>query len=98
MAMVRTGKVQRSIHLGETNVAYPADIRAFMRQAKPGTIYAEFDVPKASIFPKGSGWATIRPTAMEIKLLTRKELPIPEMTPVRNIVPLATRIRLPGQP
>jgi len=97
-AMLREGKAQRSVYLGQTDVAYPANPLAFMRQAKPETYYVAFEVPKASLAPKGSGWATLRPTKMEVVRLLRQGLPVPEMPPVRNIQHLATRIRLPGQP
>ncbi len=96
--MLRTGRAVRSRALGETNVAYPANPLAYMRQAQPGTYYVEFEVPKSSIFPKGSGWATLRPTALEIRKLRRLGLSVPEPPAVRNIRHLATRIRLPGQP
>lgn len=41
--MVKTGYVQESIS-GTTHVARPADISAYIKQAKPGSLYVEFNV------------------------------------------------------
>lgn len=43
-----------------TYVANPADINAFSKQAKPGSIYSEFNVDSNRIYPAGkSGWGQI---------------------------------------
>lgn len=58
--MVSTGRVQMSPNGNTTYVANPADISAFQKQAKPGSIYVEFDVESARIYPGGKiGWAQI---------------------------------------
>jgi hypothetical protein len=50
-AMVRTGMVQRGGG-GLTYVVHPADPEAY-RSARPGSVYAEFDVPRSSLIPGG---------------------------------------------
>ena len=58
--MVKTGRVQMSPNGNRSYVAYPADINAFGKQAKPGSIYVEFDIKSSSIFPCGNkNWRQI---------------------------------------
>uniref|UniRef100_UPI002106034F RHS repeat-associated core domain-containing protein n=1 Tax=Saccharomonospora sp. NB11 TaxID=1642298 RepID=UPI002106034F len=58
-AMRHTGQVQEGAG-GTTYVAHPGDPNAFGREAKPGSIYVEFDVPHSSLYPAGKpGWAQI---------------------------------------
>ncbi|WP_435828389.1 TreTu family toxin [Saccharopolyspora shandongensis] len=58
--MVATRTVQGG-QGGRTYVANPADVHSFMKQAAPGALYVEFDVPGASLSPGGKqGWAYIR--------------------------------------
>ena len=46
--IVATGVVQES-RSGTTHVASPADQAAFEAQAAVGSLYVEFDVPRASV-------------------------------------------------
>ncbi|MCM4082476.1 TreTu family toxin [Paractinoplanes hotanensis] len=47
-----TGKVQPGHGSGMSYVVYPADKEAY-RSSRPGSVYAEFDVPKSSLIPGG---------------------------------------------
>ena len=47
--MVDTGYVQKPYNADQSYVANPADYNAFYKQAKPGTVYVEFDVPSSSL-------------------------------------------------
>ncbi len=83
--MVKTGKVPESF-TGTTHVASPADINAFGKQAKPGSIYVEFDVPSSLLKPTNEGWSKIvGPNSLEGRLATKKGQPIPEMPSATNI-------------
>jgi len=58
--MLETGKVQMSPNGNTTYVANPSDITSFEKQAKPGSVYVEFDVDANSVFPAGnSSWGQI---------------------------------------
>ena len=58
--MLKTGKVQMSSNGNTTYVSNPADINAFGKQAKSGSIYVEFDVKMDSIYPAGNeAWGQI---------------------------------------
>jgi len=58
-AMVRTGEVQVGGG-GTTHVAHPPSMSAYQSQARPGSLYVEFDVPATSLRPGGApGWAQI---------------------------------------
>lgn len=88
--MVKTGKVPES-YTGTTHVANPADANAFGKQAKPGSIYVEFDVPTSSLKQTNEGWAKIiGPNSLEGRLAAKKGQPIPQM-------PSATNIRIVGE-
>ncbi|MGG5508265.1 MULTISPECIES: RHS repeat domain-containing protein, partial [unclassified Myroides] len=90
--MSKTGKVIES-YTGTTHVANPADIRAFGKQAKNGTLYVEFDVNKSSLKQTGENWASISgPNSVEGRLAKKKGLPIPEMPNVSNIKVIAEKI------
>ncbi len=93
--IVITKHTIQSILLEEVNVAYPPEPSAFIHQAHSGTYYVEFEVPKASIFSRSFGWATLRPTALESRIRLLKSLSVPGSPPVRNIRHLATRLYLP---
>ena len=83
--MVKTGKVPERL-TGTTHVASPADINAFGKQAKPGSIYVEFDVPSTSLKPTNEGWSKIvGPNSLEGRLAAKKGQPIPEMPSATNI-------------
>ncbi len=80
-----TGKVVQST-TGTTHVGYPANINAFGKQAKPRTVYVEFDVPEKSLIKTNDEWAKIvGPDSLEGRLAKRKGLPIPEMPEVTNM-------------
>ena len=83
--IVKTGVVQES-YSGTTHVANPASIDAFGKQAKPGQIYVEFDVPTTSLKQTNEGWAKILgPNTLEGRLAAKKGNPIPDMPTATNI-------------
>jgi len=83
--MIKTGKVPESF-TGTTHVASPADINAFGKQAKPGSIYVEFDVPSSSLKATNQGWSKIvGPNSLEGRLAVKKGNPVPEMPSATNI-------------
>ena len=87
--MVKTGMVQDS-YSGTTHVANPASIEAIGKQAKPGQIYVEFEVPISSLIQTNRGWAKILgPNMIEARLVAQKGLPVPE-------IPSATNIKVSG--
>ena len=75
--MVETGKVQMSPNGNTTYVANPADINAFGSQAKPGSIYVEFDVDSSKIYKAGNDvWGQIPgPGSLYDRLNMKKGLP-----------------------
>ena len=84
--MVATGRVQIPFNKGGTYVALPADPGSFGKQAKPGTVYVEFDVPTTSISKSSDGRAFIdNPTSVTARLAEKKGLPIPEAPEFKNI-------------
>ena len=87
--MVATGRVQVSPNGNTTYVASPADINAYSKQAKKGSIYVEFDVDASSVQPAGrEGWAQIPgPDSLYDRLNQKKGLPpINDMPKASNIV------------
>jgi RHS repeat-associated protein len=89
--MVQSGMVQES-RSGTTHVALPASPDTFGRQAKPGTLYAEFEVPSASVKPSGDGIAKIvGPNSLEGRNAARHNRPVPQMPPARNIRHIHTK-------
>jgi hypothetical protein len=86
-AMQNSQKVQQSLS-GTTHVAIPASKNAFGRQAKPGSVYVEFDVPAGSV--KGTGpWGKILgPNSLEsrnAKFKGRKPYEMPNATNIKEI-------------
>ena len=58
--MLNTGKVQMSPNGNTTYVARPSDMTSFEKQAKPGSVYVEFDVDVNSVYPAGNpSWGQI---------------------------------------
>jgi RHS repeat-associated protein len=91
-AMKASGKVQESF-TGTTHVANPADASAFIKQADPGSLYVEFNVPNSSLKTTGTGWAkVIGPNSLEGRFAARQGLEIPQMPQATGIVHLATKI------
>jgi RHS repeat-associated protein len=91
--MLETGFVQLSKTLGVTNVAYPANASAFIKQAEVGSVYVEFNVARSSVVDKGGGWALIPgPNSIYGKLATRQGGPVPQMPRAINIEHKATKI------
>lgn len=84
--MLTTGKVQESFS-GATYVATPASPAAYERQAKPGSIYVEFDVPASSVKQLQEGWGRIiGPSTLESRLAARRGTKaVEEMPPATNI-------------
>lgn len=90
--MQSTDKVQESTS-GTTHVANPADASAFMKQAKPNSVYVEFDVPANAVKQTQQGWGKIvGPNSVEGRLAAKKGLTAPQMPSATNIVQKASKI------
>lgn len=90
--MKATGRVQEYFS-GTTHVDSPADAAAFISQAKPGSLYVEFNVPTSSLKATNEGWSTVMgPNSLEGRLAARKGLPIPQMPAATDVVHSATRL------
>jgi hypothetical protein len=91
-AMRTSGKVQESFS-GTTHVANPADASAFINQAKPGSLYIEFNVPASSLKTTNEGWSkVIGPNSLEGRLAVRNGQPIPQMPEATSIVHSTTKL------
>ena len=83
--MLKTGMVQESF-TGTTHVALPASVEAFEKQAKPGSVYVEFNVPNGAVKATQEGWGKIiGPNSLEGRLAQNKGLPVPQLPPASNI-------------
>ena len=92
-AMQKTGKVQES-YTGTTHVAYPADSAAYGKQASPGDVYVEFEVPASAVKATQPGWAKILgPNTVDARLLRIKGQPVPQLPAANNIRPIVSKIR-----
>jgi len=90
--MVRTGYVQESTS-GTTHVARPANITAYMKQAKTNSLYVEFNVSSSSLVNTGNGWAKIvGPNSLQGRFAASKGLIIPQMPRAYNITLMGVRI------
>jgi hypothetical protein len=90
--MCKTGLVQEST-TGTTYIAWPNEMKSFGNQAKPGTIYVEFNVPANSIKMTSleNGWAKILgPNSLESRLAVKNGFSPFEM-------PVATDIQIIGR-
>ncbi len=86
--MVGTGNVQVG-GSGTTYVARPPDITAFQKQAPPGSVYVEFDVPTSTLRPAGKPeWAQIPSPEHPLygRLAERTGVPLKSPVPACNIV------------
>ncbi len=94
VAMVDDGFVQPGKYSPHTDVAHPANVDAFMRQAAPGSRYVEFDVPASSLARGGKeGWAHIPgPDSIFSRLRVRQGLPPYAYPAAENIQWVASRI------
>ncbi|MEV6230014.1 LamG-like jellyroll fold domain-containing protein [Saccharopolyspora shandongensis] len=93
--MVATRTVQGG-QGGRTYVANPADVHSFMKQAAPGALYVEFDVPVASLSPGGKqGWAYISgpDDMLAQKLAKLGKRPAPVFPKALNIGWVASKVR-----
>ena len=91
--MIVTGRVPES-YSGTTHVALPPVASAFIRQAKVGSLYVEFDVPAGCLRITGRGWAKIiGPNSLEGRAARRKGQPVPQMPAARNIQHLASLLK-----
>lgn len=91
-AMQKSGLVQESFS-GTTHVAWPANPLAYLNQAKPFSVYVEFEVTPSSLKQTQEGWAKIvGPNSLESRRNLRKGLPVPQMPPAANIRQVASRI------
>lgn len=92
LSMLKTGKVQESFS-GTTHVANPENAETFMKQARPGSYYVTFGVPKASLRTTGDGVAKIiGPNSLEGRIAARKGLDIPQMPDASDISHSATKL------
>jgi hypothetical protein len=90
--LLQRGIVPESLS-GTTHVALPANPNAFLKQAKPGSYYVEFDVPATVVKPTQQGWAKIvGPNSLEGRLARKKGLETPQMPTAENIVHRATKL------
>lgn len=91
--MAETGMVQEGAG-GTTYVAHPPDVTSYMSQAKSGTRYVEFDVPRPSLSPAGKeGWAQISgPNSLAGRAATWRGLPVPQFPAATNIEWLASKL------
>ncbi|WP_458351902.1 TreTu family toxin [Rugamonas violacea] len=88
--MLVSRRVQES-YSGTTHVSLPPSPRAFMRQARPGSLYVEFDVLSTCLKSTGAGWAKIiGPNSLEGRIAMHKGLPILHMPKASNIEHLAS--------
>lgn len=87
--MVATGMVQAEPKSGMSYVVSPPAAGAYGKQAKPGSLYVEFDVPAGSVrmTNRQLGWAAIDgPNSNWAKMLAkRKGVPLPQLPPAANI-------------
>ncbi|WP_146749301.1 hypothetical protein [Acidovorax anthurii] len=91
-AMKVSGRVQESLS-GTTHVATPAEAAAFINQARPGSVYVEFNAPTSSLKATNEGWSKIiGPNSLEGRLAARKGLPIPQMPQAEDIFHAATKL------
>ena len=93
-AMESTGMVQPGKYSPMTDVANPADVSAYAKQAASGSRYVQFDVPTESLVQGGKeGWAHIPvPDSSYSRLNVSKGLPPYEYPPATNIQWLASKI------
>jgi hypothetical protein len=83
--MQETGRVQESFS-GTTYVAFPSKPTAFGSQAKPGSVYVEFDISLSSLRQTKQGWAGIKgPQSLDGRLAAKKGWDIPQMPEAKNI-------------
>ncbi|MEU7901035.1 hypothetical protein AB0B45_50460 [Nonomuraea sp. NPDC049152] len=84
-AMSRTGMVQRGGG-GFTYVVHPADPKAYI-SARPGSVYAEFDVPCSLLISGGrpGDYKLSDSTTINARLAEKRGLPKPELPEARNI-------------
>jgi len=93
LKMVDSGKVQMSPNGNTAYVSRPADINSFAKQAKPGSIYVEFDVETTRLYQGGQeDWAGIPgPGSFTDRFNQKKGLP-----PVEDM-PKAYNIKIIGE-
>jgi hypothetical protein len=92
-AMLKTGMVQES-YSGTTHVLFPGHQASFARQALPGSVYVEFNVPTESVkaTQAQTGWAKILgPNTIEGRLAAKKGQPIPQMPKATNITKITSK-------
>ncbi|WP_338676733.1 polymorphic toxin-type HINT domain-containing protein [Streptomyces sp. SCSIO 30461] len=84
-AMMETGMVQRGGG-GFTYVVYPASRDAYI-SARPGSVYAEFDVPKSSLIPGGrpGDFKMSDSDTIFARLAQKKGNPVPQLPEAKNI-------------
>ncbi|NDP59174.1 MAG: hypothetical protein GZ090_07445 [Oxalobacteraceae bacterium] len=86
-----SGKVQESFS-GTTHVAVPANPSAFVNQARPGSVYVEFNVPTSSLKETSQGWSKIiGPNSLEGRLALRKGQSVPQMPNATEIMSQAIK-------
>jgi uncharacterized protein RhaS with RHS repeats len=91
--MVETGMVQPG-ESGVISVARPSDPAAYVRQAKAGSMYVEFDVPEGSLVLGGAkGWATIPgPDTLFSRYNVQRGLPPYDFPSAQNIQWIASKL------
>ncbi len=95
-AMQQTGTVQPGAG-GTTYVAFPANPNSYIGPARPGSVYAEFGVPRSSLQPAGRpDWAQIPgPNSLFGRNEIRFGRPAPQMPPATNPCVIMCRTNVP---
>ena len=67
---------------------------AYEKQAKPGSLYVEFDVPEQSLKQTSDQWAKVLgPNSTEGRLAARRGQPVPQMPAASNVEHVASKVR-----
>jgi hypothetical protein len=92
-AMVKTGRVQEGAG-GTTYVAHPADVGSYIKEARAGSRYIEFDVPESSLASAGKeGWAQIPgPNSLRGRLAAKRGDSLPQFPAAANIEWIASKL------
>jgi hypothetical protein len=89
--MLVSGKVQESVS-DTTYVLLLPDPSSFLRQAKAGDMYVEFDVPADCLIPTGVGWAKIAgPNSLQGRHAASSGRTVPQMPAAHDIRHIATK-------
>ncbi|WP_425554108.1 hypothetical protein [Kribbella karoonensis] len=73
---------------------HPANVQSYMKEARSGSRYVEFDVPNASLATAGKpGWAQIPgPNSLRGRLAAKRGQPLPQFPSAHNIEWIASKL------